>query len=268
MLIVQLSDLHLCPPGQLALRVVDTIALARAAVSTVKALPVRPDFLVISGDLTESGLPEEYRLLREMLDDLGLPLLIVPGNHDHRETLRAELDLGPHAVTEGGFVQFLADIGDLRLIGLDTVEPGASAGALCKARLDFLDRALTEAEGREVLLFMHHPPFSCALPYMDGVMLRRGAGELAEIVSRHNNVRRLFCGHHHRPIQTRFAGTFAQVAPGIAHQVRLDLSADAVPMFMLEPPGFLLHMRQGSEIVTHTLYTGAYSGPYPFRPQD
>lgn len=268
MLIAQLSDLHLCPPGQLALRVVDTIALSRAAVETIKGLPRRPDLVVISGDLTESGLPEEYRLLREMLDDLGLPVLIVPGNHDHRETLRTELDLGPHAVTEGGFVQFVADIGNLRLIGLDTVEPGISAGALCAERLDFLDRALSEAKGRDVLLFMHHPPFSCALPYMDGVMLRRGADALAEIIDRHGHVQRLFCGHHHRPIQTRFAGTVAQVAPGIAHQVRLDFSVGAVPMFMLEPPGFLLHVRQGREIVTHTLYTGAHPGPYPFRPQD
>ena len=268
MLIAQLSDLHLCPPGQLALRVVDTIALTRLAFATVKALPVRPDFLVISGDLTENGLAEEYRLLRDMLDDLGLPVLMVPGNHDRRETMQAELELGPHSVTGGGFVQFLADLNDLRLIGLDTVEPGSSAGALCQARLEFLDQALTDASGRDVLLFMHHPPFSCALPYMDSVMMKCGADALAEIVSRHGNVRRLFCGHHHRPIQTGFAGTFAQVAPGIAHQVRLDLSPGALPMFMLEPPGFLLHVRHGGEPVTHTLYTGAHPGPYPFRPQD
>lgn len=265
MLIAHLSDLHICPPGQLALKVSDTIGMTQRAFDAVAALPVQPDVLVITGDLTESGLPEEYALVRSMLEKLGLPTLLIPGNHDVREAMIAGLDLGPRADLTGGFVQFRADLGPLRLIGLDTLLPGSSAGAICDVRLDVLERALAEAEGRPVVLFMHHPPFSCSLGYMDAVMLKDGAKRLTEIVARHPNIERVLCGHHHRPVQVRYAGTVGQVVPGVAHQVILDLTPGAQARFLMEPPAFMLHSWQpGAGLISHTAYVGAFEGPYLF----
>ncbi len=43
---------------------------------------LRPDLLVLSGDLTQRAKSKEFALARDFLDDLGLPLLVVPGNHD------------------------------------------------------------------------------------------------------------------------------------------------------------------------------------------
>jgi len=265
MLIAHLSDLHICPPGRLALTVSDTIGMTRRAFAALAALPVRPDVLVITGDLTESGLPEEYALVRTLLDELGLPTLLIPGNHDVREAMIAGLDLGPHADLAGGFIQFCADIEGIRLIGLDTLLPGSSAGAICDARLDRLERALSEAEGRPVILFTHHPPFSCGLAYMDAVMLKDGAARLTEIVSRHPAIERVLSGHHHRPVQVRYAGTIGQVVPGVAHQVILDLEPGAQARFLMEPPAFMLHIWQpGTGLISHTAYVGAFEGPYSF----
>jgi 3',5'-cyclic-AMP phosphodiesterase len=265
MLIAHLSDLHICPPGRLALKVSDTIGMTQRAFDAVASLPVRPDVLVITGDLTESGLPEEYALVRSMLDKLDLPTLLIPGNHDVREAMIAGLDLGPHADLAGGFIQFKADLGPLRLIGLDTLLPGSSAGAICDARLDFLEQSLAEAEGRPVILFTHHPPFSCGLGYMDAVMLKDGAERLTGIVARHPNVERVLSGHHHRPVQLRYAGTIGQVVPGVAHQLVLDLTPGAQARFLMEPPAFMLHSWQpGAGLISHTAYVGAFDGPYPF----
>ncbi len=264
MLIAHLTDLHICPPGRSALGVVDSIGLTQRALDAVTALPVRPDVVVISGDLTDAGQPAEYAQLRGMLAALGLPVLLVPGNHDVREPMLAGLDLDPRTVTDGGFVQFLADLGGMRLVGLDTLLPGSSAGALCERRLAFLEDALAGAEGRPVLLFMHHPPFSCGLGYMDDIMLGEGAERLAAIVARHPNIERVLCGHHHRPVQVRYAGTLGQVAPGVAHQVALDLRPGTRAQFLMEPPAFLLHVREGDALVSHTAYVGSYPGPYPF----
>ncbi len=265
MLIAHLSDLHICPPGRFALKVSDTIGMTQRAFEAVAALPVRPDVLVITGALTESGRPEEYALVRPMLAALGLPALLIPGNHDIRETMIAGLDLGPHADLAGGFIQFKADLGPLTLIGLDTLLPGSSAGAICDARLDFLEQALAEADGRPVVLFTHHPPFSCGLGYMDAVMLRDGAERLTQIVARHPNIERVLSGHHHRPTQVRYAGTIGQVVPGVAHQVILDLTPGAAARFLMEPPAFMLHAWQpGAGLISHTAYVGAFEGPYPF----
>jgi Icc-related predicted phosphoesterase len=45
-------------------------------------LPQRADVLVLCGDLTDSGLPEEAQVLAGELAGLGMPILGVLGNHD------------------------------------------------------------------------------------------------------------------------------------------------------------------------------------------
>ncbi|WP_349236439.1 phosphodiesterase [Bosea vaviloviae] len=265
MLIAQITDLHIRPRGKPAYRVSETNALTERALDVVARLQPRPDLLVITGDLTDCGLAEEYALLKGMLSRLGMPVLVVPGNHDRRETLTAGLAFDPRQVLDGGFVQFVADLPAMRLIGLDTLLPGKSAGALCATRLSFLDKALTEADGKPVAIFMHHPPFDCGIAHMDAIRLLDGAQEFAAIVARHPNIERILCGHHHRPIVTRFAGTIAQIAPSVTHQVTLDLSETSDSTFHLEPPAYLLHsFREGAGFVTHTAYVERFPGPYPF----
>lgn len=265
MLIAHITDLHIRPRGKPAYRVSESNMLTERALDAVMALRPRPDLLVITGDLTDCGLPEEYALLQSLLARLDMPVLMVPGNHDRRDNLIAGLALDPRTVLDGGFVQFVADAGPMRLIGLDTLVPGQSAGALCAARLAFLEKALAEAGDRPVAIFMHHPPFTCGIAHMDAIRLLDGADAFAAIVARHPRIERILCGHHHRPIVTRFAGTIAQIAPSVTHQVTLDLSDDGAATFHMEPAAFLLHsLREGVGFVSHTAYVERFPGPYPF----
>ncbi|HEX4766157.1 MAG TPA: metallophosphoesterase [Lichenihabitans sp.] len=45
-------------------------------------LDVRPDLVVVSGDLTQRARREEFEHARQFLDGLPFPRLVVPGNHD------------------------------------------------------------------------------------------------------------------------------------------------------------------------------------------
>jgi len=54
----------------------------------------------------------------------------------------------------------------------------------------------------------------------------RGSADFAEIIRRYSQVERICCGHVHRAIECRFAGTIAGTAPSTAHQVTLDLRCD------------------------------------------
>jgi 3',5'-cyclic AMP phosphodiesterase CpdA len=265
MLIAQITDLHIRPLGKPAYRVSETNTLSERALDAVAALKQRPDLVVITGDLTDCGLPEEYAVLRGLLARLDLPVLVVPGNHDRRETLIEGLALDARQVLDHGFVQFVADLDGVRAIGLDTLLPGHSAGALCGRRLAFLERALAEAEGRPTLIFMHHPPFDCGIRHMDAIRLLDGADAFAALIARHPNVERIVCGHHHRPIVTRFAGTLAQIAPAVTHQVTLDLSEESPSTFHMEPPAYLLHRwSMPGGLVTHQAYVERFPGPFPF----
>lgn len=265
MLIAQLTDLHIRPSGRPAYRVVEVYTLLARALATLRSLDPAPDALILSGDLTDCGLSEEYELLRRMLEPLEMPVYLIPGNHDRRGPLREVFAGWPTLGDDPEFVDFAADAGPLRLIGLDTVVPGRGHGALCARRLDRLASALAEAPDRPTLLALHHPPFVCGIEHMDGIRLLDGARELAEIVAANPQVERVLCGHHHRPIQTRWAGTLAQIAPSVAHQVEYRLDPGAEGLFVMEPPAFLMHAWiEGQGVVTHQVYVERYDGPYPF----
>lgn len=41
-----------------------------------------PDLLVLSGDITQRARPEQFAAARRFVDRLGVPRLVIPGNHD------------------------------------------------------------------------------------------------------------------------------------------------------------------------------------------
>jgi 3',5'-cyclic-AMP phosphodiesterase len=265
MLIAQITDLHVRPRGLPANRVVETNMMTERALDAVIALRPRPDVVLITGDLTDCGLIEEYEQLKIMLRRLDIPFFLIPGNHDRRENLQRVFDDCRSVTEDPEFVQFVVDDYPVRLIGLDTVVPGKGEGALCARRLAFLERALAREREKPTVIFMHHPPFDCGIEHMDRIRLLEGAERLADIVRPHRNVERILCGHHHRAIETRFAGTIASISPGVAHQVMFTIADDGPAALVLEPPAYQLHRyRPETGIVSHTVYVERYPGPFPF----
>lgn len=264
MLIAQLTDLHLRPPGMPAYRVSETNMMTERAFDVVAALVPRPDVVLITGDMTDCGLDSEYELLRKLLMRLPMPVFMVPGNHDRRDNLKKIFSDWPTIVADPDFVQFAIEDFPVRLIALDTVIPGESGGKLCERRLAFLEQALAVSDLPSVI-FMHHPPFDCGIVHMDRIRLIEGAERLAEIVRKNGHVERILCGHHHRPIETLFGGTIASIAPSVTHQVAFDLRDDHEGALTLEPPAFRLHQyRSGAGVVSNMVYVERFPGPFPF----
>ncbi len=265
MLIAQLSDPHIKSPGQLLYDRIDTAGYLERAVAHVLKLDPLPDIVVMTGDLVDGGQPEEYAHLRRLIAPLPMPVYVIPGNHDAREPLRAAFaDKG--FFPPGGFLQYTVEDLPIRLIALDTLVEGKPHGALGEEQLTWLEARLEEQPQRPTLLFMHHPPFDCGIDAFDNAKLNEGGERLAALVRRHDNVERVMCGHVHRPIQVRWAGTMASIAPSTAHQATLDLHEHSALTMMMEPPAIALHQwRPGTGLVTHVSYVGEFDGPKPFR---
>jgi Icc protein len=264
MIVCQLSDMHLMTGGRLAYGVVDTAAHLRRCIAHILESPQPPDAVVMTGDLVDSGKPEEYALLREIIAPLAMPVYLIPGNHDEREALRAAFPDHAYLNQFPPFIQYAIEEHELRIVAIDTVVPRQDGGELCAQRLEWLALTLATAPQRPTLLVMHHPPFATHIDFMDDIGLA-ASDPLAQIVARHPQIERVLCGHLHRPIQARFAGTLACTAPSTAHQITLDLAPDAPGTFTLEPPAYYLHAWQaGAPLVTHTVYVGDFAGPYSF----
>ena len=260
----QISDLHIKRPGKLSYRVVDCAAMLARCVEEILRLPQRPDAIAVTGDLVDFGRVDEYNHLRELLSPLPMPYYLLPGNHDERGALREAFADHAYLRQWQPYVQYAIDAWPVRIVAIDTVIPGEGGGRLDGERLAWLDRTLAAERGKPTIVLMHHPPFPTLIGHMDRIGLE-GSEALAEVITRHPQVERILCGHLHRPIQYRFAGTIASTSPSPAHQVALDLSPQAASRFKMEPPAFQLHAwRRGMGIVSHTAYIGDFAGPYPF----
>src|SRR6516225_8082935 len=114
-LIAQITDMHIRPSGKKAYGVVDTESMLRAAVASVEALNRKPDAVLATGDLTDCGLVEEYELLRDILDDLSMPVYLIPGNHDRRDNMRAVFASDGYLPTDGEYLHYTVEHLPLRL---------------------------------------------------------------------------------------------------------------------------------------------------------
>ncbi|AIU26265.1 metallophosphatase [Pandoraea pnomenusa] len=266
MLFAQISDLHIKRPGKLAYRRVDTAAYLTRCVARLNTLAPRPDFVVLTGDLVDFGAREEYDHLRSLLAPLEIPYYLVIGNHDGRDALREVFPEHTYLGNPGEFVQYAATFGPMRLVALDTQDPPNGGGRLCDARLQWLEATLAADTGTPTVIAMHHPPFVCGIEHMDVQSLDAAdAAKLAAVVRRFDNVERVICGHVHRPIHTRFAGTIASVCPSPAHQVALDLRDGGPSAWVLDPPAFELHrFTPSTGLVSHLAFVDDAGGAHPF----
>jgi 3',5'-cyclic-AMP phosphodiesterase len=265
MLLAQITDCHIRLPGKLLYGALDTTPYLERAVTALNAIDPRPDLVLLTGDLVDAGDHAEYQRLRGVLAALALPYRLIPGNHDSREGLFTAFPEHGYLRGEGGFGHWTLEDAPLRLVALDSTEPGVVGGVLCSTRLDWLERRLAEARDRLTLILVHHPPITTGISHMDAYPFR-GIERFAEIVGANPQVERIIAGHVHRAMTKRWAGTVVTTCPSTAHQFVLDLRPGVPATYALEPPCIQLHdWHKSTGLVTHTLPIGDYA-PRPLRP--
>jgi len=256
MIIAQLTDMHIGAPVDIDGRRIDPAERLARAVAHLNRMTPRPDVVLLTGDLVASGSDAEYVTLKALLEPLAMPVLPIPGNHDTREGLRAAFPGNPALAGTDGFLHHVVEDYPLRLIGLDTLDPGKESGLQCPARLAWVAARLAEAPERPTLIYMHHPPLPVAVPMFDAIACHGGAA-LGEIVARHPQVEAILCGHVHRAISQRWCGTVVHVTPSPSYQYALEMvDEDADPVD--EPPACrILVWRPDSGLAAHLSYIAA-----------
>ena len=263
MQIVQITDMHVSLPGKLFGKRIDSRAAFERTITRVLALNPAPDLVLLSGDLAETGAPEEYDFIAAQIARLSCPVFAIPGNHDVREEMLRKL---PQCVEEqrGGHLSLVRDEFPLRVIGLDTIIPGKVYGEICGQRLAWLRDSLAASE-KPTVIAMHHPPFLTGLKAMDNYGIKRGLPEFKAIVSEHaRHICAIVCGHAHRMIAASISGVPVLLAPACSLAFDLDLGDRTKLNFTEEPPQFLLHTwSRDAGFVSHVVFTDAFPGPFP-----
>ena len=247
MLIAHLSDTHfqVGPLGALP------VAGLNLALGRLLTLEPRPDCVVITGDLADTGNPAAYADLHAILDRCPVPVHLTTGNHDVPAAMVAEFG-GTRYLAGGASAHYAVEYPHATIIAADSNIPGSPAGLLGPEQLSWIDAMLAARPAVPAFIALHHPPTAVGLPFLDGMRLNDGA-ELAAVVAKHANVSRILAGHVHRVISVPFAGSLVTTAPSTYRQSNLRLHDDAPPGYLDEPTGMLLHVLSGTDCATHTI---------------
>lgn len=258
MLIGQITDIHIGfdpgNPDEFNRQRVDDV-LARLADN-----PTPPDLLLATGDLTDKGDEDSYRILAEMFAACPWPVYPCMGNHDIRS---AFLDYFPGLADDNGFIQYEVATGPIRLLIIDTLEEGRHGGAFCDLRAEWLHQRLTEQPEVPTYIVMHHPPFESGIEWMTTDPREPWVERFARAIAGADQLHGLICGHLHRSLTVQWQGLTAAVCSSTAPQVSLDLRPidvnlpDNRPMIVAEDPAYALHYWNNSHLVSYFERAGA-----------
>lgn len=256
MLLAHISDFHVfADKPETSLVRLDAADVARKIVADLAAFTPALDAVLFTGDLTDGGSAADYALLRDILSPLKMPVLVVPGNHDRREGLRAafadDLPFGA-----GPTLDYEMQLGDIRVLALDTVKAGHVEGELTAPQLDWLARKLAEKTTGLTLILMHHPAHPSCVDSLDAMALKAGRAEFSALIAAYPGPLRILSGHIHRPFQTIWQGKFCATGGSPVFQHALDLTPGAhEPGAISEPYRYFVHKIDGPDAVTiHSRY--------------
>ncbi len=220
---LHLTDLHLGDAAEDPGLHSDTIRTMRAVRRQIDAMS-RPDFIAVSGDLTNRGDRASYRLLRELMDGIGAPVVYALGNHDSRPAFYREIlgrdDDAPydHDVAIGG----------AHVVTLDSSVPGRIGGALDDRQFEFLEMALSRHPDLPKLLMIHHPPALDAA--FEDAWERLSLADSTRLGDAFagRNVVGLLSGHIHRDRVSFWRGVPVVVATGQHCEIAPDPATDEI----------------------------------------
>ncbi len=233
---LQLSDLHVAAKGARVSGALDTRAIPREVIDrlvSMRAAHDPVDAVLVTGDISDNGSPDTYARARAELDRLNLSLFVVPGNHDARETMRsafADLTSMPPV----GLIDWTANVGDTRIVGLDTLVEGQGGGRLPDKSLDLLTDTQSTIGSGPAIIMLHHPPIRTGIRLIDAIGLENASALEATLADVKNDVTQL-AGHVHGVHHGRLGRHVVATAPAICSAFALDRRRDAPVGFMTGP---------------------------------
>jgi len=165
--------------------------------SEIARLSPPPAFIIITGDLSDTGRREELLRCRDLLPSSGPPLYLLRGNHDRDlDAFMSVFGDRPYVdasrVAEAGFCYTFDALGaHFVVLDSETIAPGGT-------ELQWLEGDLATHADQSCVVFSHRHlvPVDPILEAYLGVS-QPHADVVLEALSRHRNAEWLFAGHIH-----------------------------------------------------------------------
>ena len=126
------------------------------------AAQLRPDLVVLSGDITQRARAGQFNAARAVMDRLGAPLLALPGNHDIALFDLWSRFVRPYARYSAAFGSDLAPVfasHDLLVIGVNTTRAWRHKdGEVSSGQIEAVAQRLRQAKPDQLRVVVVHQP--------------------------------------------------------------------------------------------------------------
>jgi len=249
--LLQFTDTHLLSDPAGMVRGVVTQRSLEACIAHARARSFPVDAIALTGDLVQDDA-EAYGTIELLFDQLGPPVLLIPGNHDLPDEMQRRLGQAPFQA--GGSLE----LGAWTILLLSTwfADSADGEGRLGHAQLDELERQLLETPDRHVLICLHHPPIAMDSPGLDALGLL-DAADFLSCIERHPQVRGIVFGHAHQSLDVYRGGLRLMCTPATCMQF-----APRQPGFIVDdrPPGYrVIDLHEDGGIASEVIWLEGYA---------
>lgn len=240
---VHITDTHIGPTPTFSRHGHESYACAKRMVEIINGLPVRPDFIIHTGDVVNDPDPQAYTLAAQLFVRLTSPVYYVTGNHDTAQNIVAYLPMGPRqpATFDPDFLCYRFEVKGYRFLVLDGHIPDEDAphGFLPPPQMTVLEAEAEDVNGPPLIIFNHFPALPLNAPWMDAnLCLCNGPAVHQALVRLVPRLRAVFLGHVHQNMQTWREGVLYVTAASTFSQftawptdVEIGLDPDHLPGF-------------------------------------
>ena len=215
--LIQITDTHILPPGEVLYREVDTARHLAETVQNINRMRPLPDLVMFTGDLVEHADEASYQHFIELIKPLEMPAYVLPGNHDNPQLMSEVFAATSHFPATGGTFQYVIDDFPFRILALNSRAEGTELPGFGEDRLNWLVKQLGQSD-KSVLIALHHPPMTTGIELIDmgGPQWYRG---LKSVLAKHDQVKLIICGHCHTDLCGRIGHVPVYMAAATAHQL-------------------------------------------------
>ncbi len=150
------------------------------------------DFLIHSGDVTQSGKEKQYIKAKKLFSDLDIPFVIIPGNHDKRSggiKLYKEYIGQPNGIIEQD---------NAVILFVDSAVQDSNVGRVGMVKFDMLRNGLRKYNDKDIkIVVLHHHTVPVPMAGRERNVLSN-AGDLLDLFLRFD-VDLVISGHRHYP---------------------------------------------------------------------
>jgi Icc protein len=244
MRIIQLTDCHIYGDAASNFDGINTKKTFERVLEGVQKVK-KPDLVVGTGDLSMDGSPQSYSWLRQRLERIDAPVILIPGNHDQQDELE-------NRIGSKCFLKCSSLVIDPWCFHfLNTAHAGSHAGRILNNDLSTLTSNLGKNRETFNVIFMHHPPVKVGSIWLDDIGLINATEFWHSIEDA--SVKLIVCGHIHQELDIVRKNVRVLTSPSTCLQFKpltKEYSADSLA------PGFrMIDFSPDGSITTDVIRT-------------